>query len=151
MVKCTPRMLGLCIRLTGYCSVSVTAARTYKQRQAVQAENCLWGYPVGSITCAYPGVCQEGCKEKEDVVSGKCRELQHARRCAAALHCGLVCWDLCVPLTVFLLTCAVRRKNEKITQKANILHNIKNKPQPPAQLFSGIYSYTVGACPVTLC
>lgn len=34
--------------------------------------------------------------------------------------------------------------------KANILYKIKNKPQPPAQLFFGIYSYIVGASPLVI-
>lgn len=96
----------------------------------------------------------ERCKAKEDVVSGRHRRVCETAtagteiRSSSVLRLSLL-GPVCAIYRLSIYMCC-ERKNERIMRKANLLYKIKNKPQPPAQLFSGIYSYVVGASPVTL-
>lgn len=58
------------------------------------------------------------------------RQLQQALRFAAALYCGLVCWDLREPFTVFLLTCAVRGRKRGLCGRQIYFKKLKINPSP---------------------
>jgi len=93
-------------------------------------------------------------KEREDAVSGERRHVCETATASTEIYSssvprlrplGAVCAIYCLSI----YKCC-ERKNERIMRKANLLHKIKNKPQPPAQLFFAIYSHVAGASPATL-
>lgn len=82
-------------------------------------------------------------------MSVKCRWVCETATASTAICSSSVLWlsllgPECAIYCLSIYMCC-ERKNESIMWKANILYKIKNKPQPPAQLFFGIYSYIVGA------
>lgn len=105
--------------------------------------------PRGFIACTNPSTFLDGVRtgqllslEVQALWDGHSEHRGLQQLCAVARCVG-------THISHFLLTSPARER-ERITQKANFLYGIKNKRQPPAQLFSAIHAHAAGASPVAL-
>lgn len=111
----------------------------------MQAGGCCRCHPVGSLPAQTLARFWSSVRtgqllslEVQALWDGRSEHRGLQQLCAVAWSVGIFCLH------------PHARERERIMQKANFLHGIKNKRQPPAQLFPAIHAHAAAASPGAL-